>query len=171
MNPQRAAREKRRCLARVVGWGIANDAAHITAPARDGCGLTRAIQQALAMARLAPEAIAAVSAHGTGTLYNDAMEMAALGRIFPGRTLPVNSVKGAIGHTLGAAGGVEIALGVLCLREQRLPPTVGMRHPSPEAEGWVRNHPTGFAGDYLLSINSGFGGINAAVILKKGDEV
>ena len=77
LDAARARREGWPVLARLLGWGAANDANHITAPARDGCGLVRAVEQALARAGLAADAVAAISAHGTGTLYNDAMEMAA----------------------------------------------------------------------------------------------
>ena len=168
MSPDRARREQQPGLARIVGWGAANDAAHVTAPARDGSGLIRAISQALKQAHVGAEAISAVCAHGTGTVHNDAMELVAFHEVFRDRKLPVFSVKGAIGHTLGAAGGIEAALGVKVLASQTVPPTVGFREPESGAEGRVRGDPVGISGDYLLSTNSGFGGINAAIILKRG---
>ena len=165
MSARRARSENRLGLARVCGWGISNDAAHITAPARDGAGLVRAVRAALAMAGIGPEAVAAISAHGTGTVYNDLMELVAFDQVFGSRALPVGSVKGAIGHALGAAGGIEVALAVKMLAEQRMPGTVGMHTPMAEAAGRVRPRPTAISGEYLLSTNSGFGGVNAALLL------
>ncbi|WP_432822813.1 beta-ketoacyl synthase N-terminal-like domain-containing protein [Trichloromonas sp.] len=165
MNEERARRDGRSVLGRVLGWGSANDANHITAPARDGCGLVDAVGRALAKAGLSADAVAAVSAHGTGTVYNDAMELTAFGRIFGGRRLPVNSVKGALGHTLGAAGAIEVVLGLRSLAERQLPPTVGLIEPEEAGRGLVAAVSQGFAGDCLLSTNSGFGGVNAALVL------
>jgi 3-oxoacyl-[acyl-carrier-protein] synthase II len=165
MNAERAAREKRRRLGTVLGWGVANDANHITAPARSGRGLVQAIEQALKTAGRKAEEIAVVNAHGTGTVYNDLMELTAFRKIFGDRKVPVYSVKGAIGHTLGAAGGIEVALGLKTLAAQTAPPTVGIRDPMDEARPLVSAEPRPFSGDCLLTTNSGFGGINAALIL------
>ena len=77
-------------------------------------------------------------------------------------------MKGCLGHTFGAAGGIEVALGTQTLSSQTLPPTVGFVHPERGAEGLVSAHPVSIKGDYLLTTNSGFGGINAAIILKRG---
>ncbi|MBJ6748726.1 beta-ketoacyl-[acyl-carrier-protein] synthase family protein [Geomonas anaerohicana] len=169
MSRERARREERKVLGVVAGWGAANDATHITAPARDACGLIQTVRQALARAGLTTDAIAAVSAHGTATPYNDQMEMTALRALFPGRNLPVHSVKGAIGHTLGAAGGIEAALALKCLEAGVLPPTVGLIEPDPEGVGLVSDAAQDIRGDFVLSTNSGFGGVNAAVILGRGD--
>lgn len=169
MSRERALREGRPELGVVAGWGAANDATHITAPARDACGLVQSVRQALKRAELAPEEIAAVSAHGTATPYNDLMELTGFRALFPGRDLPVHSIKGAIGHTLGAAGGIEIALGLRCLAEGVLPPTIGLREPEEGGEGLVSHLPQPIGGRYLLSTNSGFGGVNAAVILRRGE--
>ncbi len=168
MSAERAARQARKPLAAVVGWGMSNDATHITAPARDGCGLIRAIDKALQLAELKPEQVDAVSAHGTGTVYNDAMELTAIRHVFGSRPLPVYSVKGAIGHTLGAAGGIEVALAAMALAEGAVPPTVGLLQPEPEAQSLVSNQAREICGGHLLTTNSGFGGINAAIILKSG---
>jgi 3-oxoacyl-[acyl-carrier-protein] synthase II len=168
MSPHRARKEKRPALGKIVGWGAANDAAHVTAPARDGSGLIKAISRALKQADLGTEQISAICAHGTGTVHNDAMELVAFHGVFGDRKLPVFSVKGAIGHTLGAAGGIEAALGVKVLSSQTAPPTVGFLEPETGAEGRVQGDPVGISGDYLLSTNSGFGGINAAIILGRG---
>ncbi|HEY3307630.1 MAG TPA: beta-ketoacyl-[acyl-carrier-protein] synthase family protein [Desulfuromonadaceae bacterium] len=169
MSRERAQREGRPELGLVAGWGSANDATHITAPARDGCGLIQAVRQALNRASIGPEQIAAISAHGTATLYNDQMELTAFLTLFGERNLPMNSIKGAIGHTLGAAGGIEIALGLKCLEERILPPTVGMREPDEGGEGFLSCSAQPINGSYLLSTNSGFGGVNAAMIISRGE--
>ena len=167
---ERAAEQQRKPLAEIVGWGMSNDATHITAPARDGSGLIRAIEKALHLSGLRPEQVAAVSAHGTGTVFNDAMELTAYRQVFGDRSLPVYSVKGAIGHTLGAAGGIEIALAARALAERSVPPTVGLQQVEPGAESLVSTHPQQISGQTLLTTNSGFGGINAAIVLKSGSQ-
>jgi len=168
MCEDRARQEGRSHLGSVLGWGAANDATHITAPARDGCGLVQAIHQALTVGGVGPEKIAAISAHGTGTVYNDLMEVTAFQQVFGDAKIPIHSVKGAIGHTLAAAGGIEVALGTKMLSEQLIPPTVGFSDPEAGAAGWVCAESAAISGDCLLTTNSGFGGINAAIILRKG---
>jgi 3-oxoacyl-[acyl-carrier-protein] synthase II len=153
----------------VLGWGVANDATHITAPARDGCGLILAVRQALAKAELCANAVSAISAHGTGTVYNDLMELTAFATVFGAHRVPIHSVKGAIGHTLGAAGGIEVALGFKALTAGTVPPTAGFRTPEAGAEDIVSSQAVSFAGDVLLTTNSGFGGVNAALLLGKGE--
>ena len=154
-------------LGRILGWGVANDATHITAPARDACGLIMAIRQALKRANLKEQDIAAISAHGTGTVYNDLMELTAFRQVFGDHKVPVYSVKGSIGHTMGAAGGIEVALGLKALSEGLAPPTVGFSDPEEGTQGFLSSEPAKIPGDCLLTTNSGFGGINAAVILAK----
>lgn len=166
MAAERARREGRTPLATLSGWGVAADAFHVTAPARDGGGLIQAVQAALRRAGRQPAEVAAISAHGTGTVYNDAMELTAFAALFEGRPLPLHSVKGAIGHTLGAAGGIEAALALRSLAHGVIPPTVGCGDPETAA---VSDRPLPFAGELLLSTNSGFGGINAALLLEKGE--
>jgi 3-oxoacyl-[acyl-carrier-protein] synthase II len=165
MNAARARRENRDQLGTVVGWGIANDATHITAPAKSGRGLVQAIGQALRSAKKKPEEITAISAHGTGTVYNDLMELNAFRQVFGERKLPMSSIKGSIGHTLAAAGGIEIILGLKTLSTRMVPPTVGSSNPEKGAEGQVSPRPQTVSGDYLLTTNSGFGGVNAALVL------
>ena len=167
MSHKRAQRENREKLGSILGFGVANDASHITAPAKSGRGLIQAIVQALKTAKRKPEEIAAINAHGTGTIYNDLMELNAFRQVFGERKLPVYSVKGAIGHTLGAAGGIEVILGCKTLSTRIVPPTVGFSDPEDGANGQVSSEPQHISGDYLLTTNSGFGGVNAALILGK----
>ena len=168
MNSEQARQEGRLHLGTILGWGAANDATHITAPARDGRGLRQAILKALDIAGRSADEISVICAHGTGTVYNDLMELNAFNQIFGNRRLPIFSIKGSIGHTLGAAGGIEAAVGLRSLREQTAPPTVGFSNPEMGAENKVSKQPLTFSGDCLLTTNSGFGGINAALVLEKG---
>ncbi|MCP4629432.1 MAG: beta-ketoacyl-[acyl-carrier-protein] synthase family protein [bacterium] len=167
MNAARARRENRNQLGTILGWGISNDATHITAPAKSGRGLVQAVDQALRAAKRKPEEITAISAHGTGTVYNDLMEINAFRQVFGKRKVPIYSIKGAIGHTLGAAGGLEIILAFKALSVGMVPPTVGFSDPEKGAEGQVSPGSQTVSGDYLLTTNSGFGGVNAALVLGK----
>lgn len=165
---ERCCRQVRRySLGRIAGWGIASDAHHITAPSRTGEGLILAIRQALDHAGLAPADVAAVNAHGTGSVYNDAMELTAFASLFDPLP-PFHSIKGAIGHTMGACGAIEAIVGLRSLEHQCLPPTVGLRTPEPAGSGRISPHVQQISGDYLLTTNSGFGGINACLILQRG---
>ncbi len=159
-------RTRRDSLGRLVGWGIASDAHHITAPSPTGEGLVLAIRQALDGAGLGPADLAAVSAHGTGSNYNDAMELTAFTHLFD-RVPPIHSVKGATGHTMGACGTIETIVGLYSLKHQCLPPTVGLSVPEERARGCVSAQMQPFSGEYLLTTNSGFGGLNAVIILRR----
>jgi 3-oxoacyl-[acyl-carrier-protein] synthase II len=167
MSSTRARQKGHMPLCIVKGFGIADDAFHVTAPDPKGLGLLRAASNAIALAGIEKGDIAGISAHGTGTIQNDLMELTAFHTLFDGDCPPLYSVKGCIGHTFGAAGGIEVALGTKTLLEQTIPPTVGFVNPERGAEGLVGSKPVSMAGDYLLTTNSGFGGINAAIILKR----
>ena len=169
MNADRARKYRYPCLAQAIGWGIAGDASHITAPARDGEGLNRAIGIALRNSGLRAEDIGAIHAHGTGTIYNDEMELTAFKKALDDLPIPIHSVKGAIGHTLGAAGGIEIAISIKSLSEQVIPPTVGLGKVMKAGIGRIRPEPVPLSGNCILKTNSGFGGINSAIILRKGE--
>ncbi|MFO7728860.1 MAG: beta-ketoacyl-[acyl-carrier-protein] synthase family protein [Desulfonatronovibrio sp.] len=160
-----ANRSQSPMLGEIMGWGMACDAVHITAPARDGRGLIRAIRIALERAGLSSEEVGAVNAHGTGTIYNDAMELTAIKAVFGDRPLPVYSVKGAVGHTMAAAGGVEAVLGLASLHTGLVPPTVGLEQPDKEGRGYVSGQGMDLPGEVVMTTNSGFGGINAALVL------
>ena len=153
-------------LGRLTGWGIANDANHITGPARDGCGLILSIKSALKMAGMKANEIEAFCAHGTGTVYNDGMELAAVETLFGDKNLPIFSVKGSIGHTLGAAGGIEATLCLSALKEKIVLPTPGLIEAEDQAKNRISNKAQKFAGNNILTTNSGFGGVNAALIIK-----
>ena len=103
-----------------------------------------------------------------GTVYNDHMELTSFDQLFGDRRLPVYSIKGAIGHTLGAAGGIEVVLGLKSLSEGLAPPTLGFSKGADNTVERVSSRPAVIPRNYLLSTNSGFGGINASLILAKG---
>ncbi len=156
----------------VIGAGLAGDATHMTAPARDGAGAARAMRAALADAGIAPSAVDFVSAHGTGTVYNDAMEMAAIASVFGAQArVPVNSIKGAIGHTLAAAGAFEAIMCTQVLRTGLIPPTVNCEQPDP-AQGLdlVLGAPRRQPVRHALSTSSAFAGNNAAIVLRVSKE-
>ncbi|MFW6286712.1 MAG: beta-ketoacyl synthase N-terminal-like domain-containing protein [Candidatus Sumerlaeota bacterium] len=166
-NKKTARASASRPLGRITGWGIANDANHITGPARNGRGLISAIEQAMKQAGTEPGTIAACMAHGTGTVFNDAMELTAIESVFDKRRFPVVSVKGAIGHTLGAAGAIETALALRAMEEKTFPPTVGFQSGEARAEGHISPEARSLAKGPLLKTNSGFGGVNAALVLEE----
>jgi 3-oxoacyl-[acyl-carrier-protein] synthase II len=167
MSEERARREERPILGELAGWGLSDDANHMTGPSRESEGLVLAIGKALRSADIGAGRIGFVSAHGTGTVYNDAMEMQAFGKIFTDRTLPVYSLKGGIGHTMGAAGLVEMIIALRALREGIVPPTVNLMTADDDAEGWVAHNPqVSEAGSMALVTNAGFGGVNSALVLR-----
>lgn len=152
----------------VRGWGSSNDANHMTGPSRDGAGLAQAIRAALQVAQLQPQQIDYVNVHGTGTPYNDAMESAALRTVFGDAIPPVSGIKGMLGHTLGAAGVVETIACVLAMQEQFLPGTPRLQQ---VAEGLPQSLVTtprrNVALKHVLKLNTGFGGVNGALILSQ----
>jgi len=163
----RAARPR----AEVAGFGLACDANHMTGPDRDGAGAARAMRAALDDAGIPPSEVAFVSAHGTGTQFNDAMEAQALATLLGpehAARVPVNSIKSAIGHTLGAAGAFEAILCVLAIGEGLIPPTANLRRLDPEIHlDVVRGRPREQPVPIALSTTSGFAGANAAIVLRR----
>lgn len=167
MSAARAEKENRRFLGTLAGWGMSSDANHMTGPSRDGGALARAIQTALTGASIQPDSVSMVCAHGTGTKYNDSMELKAFKAVFPDLP-PIFSVKGGTGHTMGAAGLTEVLLTLKAQEKKTVPPTVGMQLPDEETAGAVSSDPVSLAAaDWALSTNSGFGGVNAAVVLRR----
>ena len=151
---------------KISGWGSSNDANHLTGPSRDGSGLALAIRSALGMAELPPAAIDYVNVHGTGTPYNDAMESLALQTIFGAACPPFSGSKGMLGHTLGAAGVVETILCVLAMQEKLLPGTPRLSVAAEGVPASVVREPRPAAKlNCVLKLNTGFGGLNGALIL------
>lgn len=156
--------------AEVVGYGLAGDAYHITAPADDGDGGFRAMRSALANAGVEPADIDYVNAHGTSTPLGDEIELGAVERLFgqAAGKLSMSSTKSAIGHLLGAAGAVEAAFTVLALRDQIAPPTINLDNPSVETPvDLIPNAAKPMKIDMAMSNSFGFGGTNASVVFKR----
>lgn len=163
-----AGQEQARPLARLAGWGLASDAMHLTAPDREGRGLAAAMESALKHAGWKPESVDYVNAHGTGTVYNDAMEAKAMARVFGLPGPPLSALKGNCGHTLGAAGVLEAAATCLALEHAWAPATWGLEHPGVEESldlimGKGRPLPER---PRALSLSAGFGGFNAVLALE-----
>ena len=167
MSQARAQQEGRTILGEIAGWAVAGDANHMTGPSRDGSGLRRAIEQALVVAGITSDEVGAISSHGTGTVYNDSMEMKAYKSIFVKNSVPLYSIKGALGHTMGAAGLIETVIALRVLREKTIPATVGLRDVDPEACEWAVRYNRPLEKGIILLNNSGFGGVNAALVLKQ----
>lgn len=153
--------------ARLCGYGNANDAYHISAPEPTGRGLKRAIDLALAEAELGYCDIDFINAHGTGTLENDRVEGRLFPELFPG--VPFGSTKGFTGHTLGAAGGIEAVITIVCLQRKRVVANIGFEEPDPEFPGRPVVEDTATRGRYGLSDSVAFGGNNAALVFQGAD--
>jgi 3-oxoacyl-(acyl-carrier-protein) synthase len=155
-------------LGEVLGWGTSNDANHLTGPSRDGSGLALAMRRALDVAGAGPGEIGYIHTHGTGTPYNDAMESTALRAVFGEAVPPWSASKGILGHTLGAAGVVESLVCLIALQSQVLPGTPRLREPDPACPGGLLREPSRRAGVRIaLKINTGFSGINGALVIGK----
>jgi 3-oxoacyl-[acyl-carrier-protein] synthase II len=159
-------------LAEIVGYGMSGDAYHITQPVENGDGAFRVMRAALKDAKLSPDDISYVNAHGTSTPIGDVIETIAMKRLFGERAidkkLPVSSTKSMTGHLLGGAGGLEAGISVLALRDQILPPTINQFHADPKCDlDYVPNVARKATVDYALSNSFGFGGTNAALIFKR----
>ncbi len=160
--------------AEVVGFGTCNDAHHMTAPRPDGSQAARSIRMALRDAKLNPSEIAYVNAHGSSTPLNDPTETVALKQVFGEHSprLQVSSTKGYYGHALGASGAMELAITALALDAKWLPPTLNHDAPAVGCDlDYIPKHGRDADVEYALSNSFGFGGINAAVIMKRHDGV
>jgi 3-oxoacyl-[acyl-carrier-protein] synthase II len=156
---------------RMTGWGLACDAVHMTAPDRNANGLIRAMQAALAMARLSPKEVDVLFVHGTGTRYNDAMEAVAIDAVFRAGNEPgpaITGVKGLIGHTLGASGLIEALLAAKMIEAQIVPPITGLVTPE-RTDLDLLMAPRRMRVRHVMKVASGFGGLNAALILSDGE--
>jgi 3-oxoacyl-[acyl-carrier-protein] synthase II len=168
-----AKRRGANIIAEIVGYGMSGDAYHITQPAEGGDGGYRVTMAALKDAGISPDDVSYVNAHGTSTPLGDAIETAALKRVFGDRArkVPISSTKSMTGHLLGGAGGLEAGISVLALRDQILPPTVNYEKPDPACDlDYIPNVARKAEVTYALSNSFGFGGTNASLLFKRWQE-
>lgn len=168
---RRPAEAGPRCLGRVLGHATISDGHHVSAPHPEGRGLDHAVRAALAEAGVGPEQVDFVSAHGTATPLNDPIESAVLRRVLGRRAsaVPVNSIKPAIGHTMGAAATLEAIMCLLVSRHGLVPPTLHLEEPDPACDlDYVRGEPRAVRPRISLSTSLGFGGCNGALVLEGG---
>jgi 3-oxoacyl-[acyl-carrier-protein] synthase II len=166
---EHARKRDAKIYAEVVGYGLAGDAHHITAPAEDGDGGFRAMRGAIRSAGIEPGDIGYINAHGTSTPMGDEIELRAVERLFGAAASKVtmSSTKSAIGHLLGAAGAVEAAFSVLALRDQIAPPTINLEHPSVDSPiDLTPNVAKRTKMTFAMSNSFGFGGTNASLVFK-----
>jgi nodulation protein E len=159
-----------RIYAELLGFGMSADAGDITAADPDGAA--RAMQAALRDARVNAEAIDYVNAHGTATTLNDRMETIALRKTFgsSAERLAISSSKGVLGHSLGAAGALELAASALALHTQTIPPTANYQEPDPDCDlDFVPNVARQAPLRLAMSSSFAFGGLNAALVLGRGE--
>jgi 3-oxoacyl-(acyl-carrier-protein) synthase len=155
-------------LGRLLGHASSSDGSHVAAPDPDGRGLEHAVRGALGAAGVGGDAVDFVSAHGTGTPLNDRIETAVLRRVLGARAgaVPVNSIKGALGHTMGAAATLEAIMCLLASRDGVVPGTAGYEEPDPACDLDVRGAARAARPRVSLSTSLGFGGCNAALVLE-----
>ncbi|MDD2598836.1 MAG: beta-ketoacyl-[acyl-carrier-protein] synthase family protein [Kiritimatiellae bacterium] len=156
-------------LAFLSGWASNNNGHHMTAPAPLGAGSAEVMDQTLQQAGLAANQIDHINTHGTGTKPNDVTETQAIQTIFGtcAASIPVTSIKGALGHMLGAAGAVELIAAVLSLRDNLIPPTAGLTEQDTECALDVVTTPRSAELQHVLSNSAGFGGCNSALVVSR----
>ncbi len=168
----RAKKRGARIYAEVTGYGASSDAHHLTQPAPEHEGAQRAMRMALEDARLAPDSIDYVNAHGTSTQVGDLEESRAIAAVFGANAkehkLWVSSTKSMMGHLLGAAGAMETAVCALALAEGRIPPTINLTDPDPECPlDYVPNVARERRIRHAMNTSFGFGGTNCALVLSR----
>ncbi|HPT28221.1 MAG TPA: beta-ketoacyl-ACP synthase II [Bryobacteraceae bacterium] len=159
-------------LAEIVGYGMAGDAYHITAPSEDGDGAYRVMRNSLQDAGVQPDVIDYINAHGTSTPVGDQIEATAVKRTFGDHAfkLAVSSTKSMTGHLLGGAGGLEAGVTILALRDQIAPPTINLDNPDEGCDlDFVPHTARKMQIRYALSNSFGFGGTNGSLVFKHFD--
>jgi minimal PKS ketosynthase (KS/KS alpha) len=165
-----AARRGARPYCELSGFATRGNAYHMTGLTREGLEMAEAIERALAEARVDPDDVDYVNAHGSGTKQNDRHETAAIKRVLrdAAYTTHVSSIKSMLGHSLGAIGSIELAACVLAIAHNVVPPTANLDHPDPECDlDYVPHQAREATLDTVLSVGSGFGGFQTAVVLTR----
>src|SRR5690349_18088693 len=166
----RAIARGAKIYAEVVGYGFTNDAYHMTAPRPDGRQAARAMQLALADAHVAPPEVGYINAHASSTPLNDSTETVAIKQVFGDHAyrLSISGTKGYYGHALGASGAIEAAICALAMERRWLPPTINLERPDPACDlDCLRGEGRTASPEVVLTNSFGFGGINAAVVLRR----
>lgn len=156
--------------AELLGFGMSSDAFHITLPPDDGNGARRAMQAAMRDAKINPEDVSYINAHGTSTPAGDIAETTAMKAALGAHAMKVavSSTKSMTGHLLGAAGGIEAVFSILAIRDQVLPPTINLDHPSEGCDlDYVPHTARQAPVDVVLSNSFGFGGTNGTLVFKR----
>ena len=168
---QHALKRNAKIYCEIVGYGMTSDASHMTAPDPEGKGAARCIAITLKDAKIKPEDVDYINAHGTSTPLNDKVETIAIKSVFgekAAKKLMVSSTKSMTGHLLGAAGGVEAIFTALAIKHEIVPPTINYRFPDPECDlDYVPNEPRRAKIRVAISDSLGFGGHNAAICFKR----
>ena len=170
---EHALKRNAKIYCEIMGYGMTSDATHMTAPDPEGRGATRCMINTLKDAKIRPEEVDYINAHGTSTPLNDKVETLAIKNVFTepvAKKLMVSSTKSMTGHLLGAAGGVEAIFTALAIKHGIAPPTINYEHPDPECDlDYVPNQARQAKIKVALSDSLGFGGHNAAICLKRFD--
>jgi len=156
-------------LCELGGYGASGDAFHVTAPSSDGNGAARAMRRALEDARLSPEDVHYINAHGTATPTGDPIEVAAVKTVLGehAHQVMMSSTKSMTGHLLGAAGGLEAVVTAFTLARGVVPPTINLEEPDPQCDlDFVPNQARAVRAKAALSNSFGFGGHNVTLVLK-----
>lgn len=167
---ERAMARGARILCELSGFGATSDAGHLVQPQESGASAARAMANAIENAGLVPEDVSYINAHGTSTPLNDAVETAAIKRLFGenATAVPVSSTKSMIGHSLGASGALEAVACVKTIVDQQMHPTVNYEHPDPDCDlDYVPNRARAATVSTVLSNAFGFGGQNACLIFQR----
>ena len=157
-------------LGEILGYGLTNDAHHMTAPHPQGAPAARAMTLALQEAHVAPQQVGYINAHGSSTPLNDKTETLAIKHVFGEHayTIPISSTKPLHAHPFGATGAIETAICCLALQHHYLPPTINYTTPDPECDlHYIPNHGLHTSVHYVVKNSFGFGGINASLVLKR----
>src|SRR4051812_17891171 len=167
---ERAKARGARIYAELIGVGATGDGCHITAPDENGAGAAAAMEKAIREAGINPGQIGYINAHGTSTELGDLAETKAVKTVFgsAAKTVAISSTKSAIGHTLGASGGIELVIACLALTRGHLPPTINYDEPDPECDlDYVPNIARRADLKYAMSNSFGFGGHNTSLLISK----
>jgi 3-oxoacyl-[acyl-carrier-protein] synthase II len=166
---EHARKRNAEILGEITGYGATTDTHHLTQPHPEGNAALAAMTSACACAKISPEQIDYVNAHGTATPQNDATETVAVNRWAGGhaKKLPVSSTKSSIGHLLGAAGAVEAVVCLMALRGQWLPPQISLDKTDPACRFQIVREPVNAKVEMALSNSFGFGGANASLVFRR----